>query len=59
MHSHAETYKRSAYLCVYSKALSEHHNPQFTADEAITEHGIGIKHEDVTSPLQDVLPKKG
>ena len=59
MHSRAETYKKSAYLCADSKALSDQQNPQLTADEAVIEQGISIKHEDVTSPLQDLLSKKG
>ena len=52
-----DAYKKSAYLCADSTALSEQHNlkPQSTADEAITEQG---NDEDVTNPLQDVLPTK-
>jgi len=47
----------SAYLCADSTALSEQHNlkPQLLLTiEAIIEQG----NDDVTNPLQDVLPTK-
>ena len=53
-----ETYKRSAYLCADSEALSEQHNPLSTADEAITKPDTRIQHEVFTTPLQDALPTK-
>ena len=54
---HRNIEKKHLSVCIDSEVIiSEQHNPQSIADEVFTEQGNSIKHEDVTSPLQDVLP---